>query len=376
MADAQKNHKTRSRLNSSKKGKTGDDNKVLCGKCDKELCDDEIQCEICEFKYHRTCIDLNKGKYDAIILYEMHWYCKQCEIASSKILHTVAALQNDITKVKADVEECQNNIAKCVQTTTMETELLRVREEFAKFKEDFTADINNRLTEAAVEAVTQKDEFTTEINNKINEAATDAAAQTARFATDITTKLNEAVDGEEDEDWQTVINRNRRNRGNKDLQADINEALEEKARIEKRKLNLIAQNIKEPTQDSSDIDKIKDIIRSRLNITDDITITDTTRLGTYEAGKDRLLRFTLENMKMKKLILSKAVTLRNLAAEDDYYKVYIKPDLTPKQVEESKNLVKELKKLRLAAETEGTGKLWKIHRGKVVEVDARGRYIV
>ena len=46
------------------------------------------------------------------------------------------------------------------------------------------------------------------------------------------------------------------------------------------------------------------------------------------------------------------------------YKVYIKPDLTPKQVEESKNLVTELKRIR---EQDLTRK-WKIHRGRITEI--------
>ena len=81
-----------------------------------------------------------------------------------------------------------------------------------------------------------------------------------------------------------------------------------------------------------------------------------------------MLRFTLQEFKMRKLILSKAVTLRNLDTEDEYHKVYIKPDLTPKQVEASKNLVSQLKTVRGQNPT----KKFKIIRGEICEVDEHG----
>ena len=84
-----------------------------------------------------------------------------------------------------------------------------------------------------------------------------------------------------------------------------------------------------------------------------------------------MLRFTLQDVNSKKLILRKATTLRNLEEGDEFYKVYIKPDLTPLQVEESKNLVNELKKVRERDQT----KKWKIYKGRITEVDALGNVI-
>ena len=92
-------------------------------------------------------------------------------------------------------------------------------------------------------------------------------------------------------------------------------------------------------------------------------ITETLRLGKKETGKDRLLRFTLQDFRMKKLILSKAGQC------DEYSDVYIQPDLTPAQVKASKNLKALLKKTREDYED----KYFKIIKGKITEVNENGQ---
>ena len=109
-----------------------------------------------------------------------------------------------------------------------------------------------------------------------------------------------------------------------------------------------------------------------LKIKEDIVITETTRLGKKETGKDRLLRFTLQDIRMKKLILSKATTLRQLDNGDEYSDVYIQPDLTPAQVKASKNLKQLLRKTREDHED----KYFKIIKGKITEVNENGQIIV
>ena len=67
---------------------------------------------------------------------------------------------------------------------------------------------------------------------------------------------------------------------------------------------------------------------------------------------------------MKRKILSKATTLRQLPDDDKYAKVYIRPDLTPKQQEDSKNLWEALKTQR----SEDPGNLYKIKTGRIIKV--------
>ena len=81
-----------------------------------------------------------------------------------------------------------------------------------------------------------------------------------------------------------------------------------------------------------------------------------------------MIKITLKDIKSKKVILSKAKNLRQLEEEDEFHKVFIKPDLTPQQVEVSKNLVAQLKEVR---ENE-PHKKFKIFRGKITELNDNG----
>ena len=112
------------------------------------------------------------------------------------------------------------------------------------------------------------------------------------------------------------------------MQREVNEAMVEKDKINERKNNLIIQNLSESGSTNEDLGKVRNLIRNKLNITEEIAITDITRMGTEAQGKTRWLKIILQQLKHKKLILSKATTLRNLDEDDEFSKVYIKPDLS------------------------------------------------
>ena len=72
----------------------------------------------------------------------------------------------------------------------------------------------------------------------------------------------------------------------------------------------------------------------------------------------------MKDFSTRKQILSKAVTLRN--SEDNYVKeeVFIRPDQTHKQQQDSKNLRDQLKEIR----TQNPTKTFKIQRGVIIEL--------
>ena len=72
----------------------------------------------------------------------------------------------------------------------------------------------------------------------------------------------------------------------------------------------------------------------------------------------------LATLQQMKNILRNATKMRNLDEEDTYPKVYIRPDLTQKQIEESKNLTR----LLLEKREENQNEKWMIRRGKVIRV--------
>ena len=126
----------------------------------------------------------------------------------------------------------------------------------------------------------------------------------------------------------------------------------EKADQQARKLNLVIFSLPEADSAEEDTAQIKTLFESKMNIQDEIVITEINRLGrTKPDGNPRLVKITLENLNMKRKILASATKLRNIPHDDKYAKVYVKPDLTKKQQAESKNLSEALKQKRLSDPT-------------------------
>ena len=123
------------------------------------------------------------------------------------------------------------------------------------------------------------------------------------------------------------------------------------------------------TAENEDLTRINEIIHTKLNLPN-IEVNNAKRLGTYDQAKVRPIRLIFERIDDKKMILSKAVTLRALEEADQYSRVYIRPDLTKIQLEASKN--QQLKQKRLDHPTQ----YWKIARDRIVEADLiRGRLV-
>ena len=122
---------------------------------------------------------------------------------------------------------------------------------------------------------------------------------------------------------------------------------------EKRKLNLIAFHVPEAATGSTKIERmtheqlyLNDIL-SELKVAAEIE--DIVRLGKEVEGKARPLKFKVKTVEVKKEILSEAKELKNNGNET-MRKVFICPDRTPKQREENRKLVAELKRRRNAGE--------------------------
>ena len=140
------------------------------------------------------------------------------------------------------------------------------------------------------------------------------------------------------------------------IPAVVREEVQERNDTEARKMNLIIQGMPE-AKPELEFNNIAKLIEDDLGVKIDGTAE---RVGERQEGEERprLLRLTLQNMSMKKRILSKAKQLRDSIKEtvtqinDDETKnvehsnVFIRPDLTRKQREMSKNLRDRIKTLR------------------------------
>ena len=130
----------------------------------------------------------------------------------------------------------------------------------------------------------------------------------------------------------------------------------ENEQIEGKKLNLIISNLDVPEDPETDESNVNKLIEEALDL--EIKIQECIRFGTYTP---KLLRVTLNNIDDKKKILSKATTLRG---NDNYKDVYIRPDLTKAQREQSKKLSARLREIR----ERNKDKVFKISKGQIIEV--------
>ena len=84
------------------------------------------------------------------------------------------------------------------------------------------------------------------------------------------------------------------------------------------------------------------------------------RLGKKEQGKTRLIRITVDSVKTKREILKRAKRLRD---SEKWKRVFITPDLSPKERQRNKELREDLK-----SRTEEGEENLVIRRGKIVKL--------
>ena len=148
----------------------------------------------------------------------------------------------------------------------------------------------------------------------------------------------------------------------------VNQYMDEQKERERRSCNLILHNIPESTSDDPeerkqhDSSKVEEVL-DYLDIasSQENEALKPIRLGRKTDGdKPRLMRVTVESTVIKKDVLSKARSLRN-SRDENLSKVFISPDLTPKEREVNKKLRDELRTRR------NNGDNVMIRNGKIVE---------
>ena len=145
---------------------------------------------------------------------------------------------------------------------------------------------------------------------------------------------------------------------NQDLASVVKEGITEREQIMAKKLNLVIHGMQENEQDLHDV---KQMIATCLKL--DETPEKVTRLGQTDHNKPRMILAVMNNMNDKKKVLSKAKEIRN-STEDKYKTVFIRPDLTPRQRANSKNLQTELMRRR----EDNPNKTYKIYRSEIIEI--------
>lgn len=362
----------------------------LCGICKVKITEDpttyeenSIECECCIKWFHLKCVNLPEEKYKAITDFNLHWYCEHCDQGAVTLYQHCTALRADQLAMKNDILRLTERMKKCEQVDSTVNDKLKRYEQGVKAKvaeevkqvestltSKLTGEIDSKIkseannlqhmTDAKITSETQKlkDEFNTRMNVVIEKVKEDLKEELAMAPPPQNSYADAATTRQiirEEIQVQTPT------------REVVRDEMYEREQIQLKKNNMMILNLKESLvrddAESEDKRRINEIITSKLNL--NITITNATRLGTFNREKARPIRVTLEHLDDKKRILSRAVKLRDLEEADEYAKVYIRPDLTKKQLEVSKNLYGELLRKR----EEYPEQRWKIIKGEIVELE-------
>lgn len=136
----------------------------------------------------------------------------------------------------------------------------------------------------------------------------------------------------------------------------------ENEEIRRRKLQIVITNVPENQNPDDDLKDAKEVF-TLMGV--NVPIVEAIRVGKKKTERPRVIRVTLQNPTDKRTLLAKATSLRNVPSSHKLANVYVKPNLTHQQQEQSKNLWRQLKEVRLKNPTQK----YKISQGKIVEIN-------
>ena len=342
--------------NPSGAGVEGEENSVyLCGSCNEAVVGElTVSCEICHAWFHYACVNIPADQAEFVNSPQIHWFCQHCNTSAQEL---IAKLQNLILnqqELKSDLTNSVNTVKTDLTKLVSDTKV-EVITEAKNQVENSVSEMEKRLEEKLYAKVvaTVKEDNSKKIE-EVKQTYASAATPLEEQLTTIKTQLKNEVKAY----TETLPSK-------EEIYKMADEQAIERDRIKARAANLILHNLPESQSAEDDVNKTKEIIKEILKIPD-FQIIKANRLGFYDENKSRLFKITLNDVATKKKILARATMLRDVDENDPYASVYIRPDMTPKQVEASKNLQSQLREIR--AINQGSGKKFKIFRGKIVEI--------
>ena len=267
---------------------------------------------------------------------QMAFLCQDCklEIPSLREMKSIKVKQTEIE----------------TRQTEIETGILTIQKDSEESKKTVTD-----LSETQIVHGQEIDRFRNEIKdvlNRLNTLETAEPVEPLRF--------NE-TQGASGDTWAT--------RTAATVQTLVRSEINERAEIEKIRMNLVISGMQETNSDEEDKTAVISLIEQELHITADINKTE--RIGkirTQKRGDDppspRLIKLCFVTQRSRKEVLAKVTNLRKSSNDHIKKLVYIRPDLTHSQLEASKNLRAQLKTTR----ENNPDKHFKIHRNQIIEV--------
>ena len=315
----------------------------LCEKCNIVVGEEGVSCGGCGGRYHYTCVGIPSDQSELVHNPQIYWFCHQCNPSVQTLLDQLFELSKQQETLKEDLTQL---IEKTKSEALSETKTL-INTEISQMKKEIEDNVyKNVLTKVKEENAKNVEE--------VKKSYAEAAMPPEKLAS-LKKQLQDDV----------LTYTKSLPTSNEEIFKIVDEQAAERERIKERAANLILHNLPETRNLDADIAQTTEIIKNVLKIAD-FEITKGNRLGFYDESKNRLFKITLKDVPTKKKILSRATMLRDVDENDQFANVYIRPDMTPKQVEASKNLQTQLREVR--NQNLQSGKKFKIYRGKIIEV--------
>ena len=278
------------------------------------------------------------------------WSCGDCINVPEEVYKY---LQDNTEDFPFICKDCKPKIPEMKEMIDLKRNYAELQKKVSSFETKQQQD-ENRLTgiELQLSELTTSNEAQTSLINTLNENLTEMKANNLEGFPNL-------LDANPPQQLMDFISKSVKPM----MQPMINTQMNERSQIELIKHNLVISGMAENTNDTDDDVKFAQMIKDEMDLV--VEVESTSRLQRKEQSADpKLLKVTLKDMKIRKAILSKATSLRNSANDHVKTKVYIRPELTSKQLEDSKNLSTQLR----AKKTANPDKRYKIYRGSIIEL--------
>lgn len=329
---------------SSRRG-SGKKTEDICSECQKVVGEKDkgLECELCKEWFHSRCQGISDEAYRVIGIQEtVHWFCLQCNKEAIKIIQMLGKVQGRVDELEGKFKVLGEQFGGMDKLVKEVCEKIKVVEG--------KVDSTDLKMHSEINKIEERVKGGEAAGNEINEGI--EVRLQAKLRQDLDTRVESLINGEVKK---------------------MNENLDEKMEIERRKSNIIIHGIKEEgivrlDDIARELDEgivsreqslVEEILKEGLKLDATRHIEEVKRIGRFKEGVVRPMRVVLKSPEARTEILRRA---KNLKEHDEYKKVYIAPDLTRNQREEDKKLREELKKLKEQGQTN-----IKIRRGKIVK---------
>jgi hypothetical protein len=295
----------------------------FCRKCGEVVKEKGMRCDACSGWVHCICADMPDALYKVITKTKcpgVKWFCEGCEGEGRKMGFMVGGVIERQERMEEDLKEVKRLLVE--KHGKMEEELKEVRKELEEIRKggivkegmNFAGALKSNLTQEQLE----KDKGTIGGGNS-------RAAE-------------------------------------REFKVQLTEAMER----DKRRKNLVLMGI--PEQDEGNTEEYVKELLMEITKEEDVVFTVLGRIGKEQATKARPVRIVIEEADVKRSILKRASSLKEVKK---FERVYVCPDLTRKQQEEDKKLREKVKEYR------GQGMLGvKIVKGEVVREEGSERVVL